>query len=58
MLVPCRSLFMGEADRLPLEAELDLTQVELFGNHPFRRPVRVTGACRSGDAGSAGAVSV
>ena len=44
MLVPCRSLFMGEADRLPLEAELDLTQVELFGNHPFRRPVRVTGA--------------
>ena len=44
MLVQCRSLFLGETDRLPLEAELDLTQVELFGNHPFRRPVQVTGA--------------
>lgn len=44
MLVQCRSLFMGEADRLPLETELDLTQVELYGNRPIRRPVRVTGA--------------
>lgn len=44
MLVQCRSLFMGETERLPLETELDFTQVELFGNRPFRRSVRVTGA--------------
>lgn len=44
MLVPCRSLFMGETNRLPLDTELDLSQVELYGVRPLRQPVQVTGA--------------
>ena len=43
MLVQCRPLFMGETDRLPLDAEVDLTQVEWQGVRPFTHPVRVTG---------------
>lgn len=43
MLVQCRPLFMGETDHLPLDAEVDLTQVEWQGVRPFTHPVRVTG---------------
>lgn len=43
MLVQCRPLFMGETARLPLDAELDFTQVEYQGMLPFRQPVRVRG---------------
>ena len=43
MFVQCRSLFMGETTRLPLDAELDFTQVEFQGIRPFTQPVRVIG---------------
>ena len=44
MLLQCRPLFMGEADRLPIDTELDFSQVEYQGECPFPVPVRVTGA--------------
>lgn len=43
MLVQCRPLFMGEQKELPLETELDFTQVEFQGIRPFSSPVHVTG---------------
>ena len=43
MLVQCRPLFMGELNRLPIEVELDFSQVEFQGMHPFEQPVHVTG---------------
>ena len=43
MFVQCRSLFMGEATRLPLDTELDFTRVEFQGMTPFAQPVRVEG---------------
>ncbi len=43
MFVQCRSLFMGETARLPLDTELDFTRVEFQGVHPFAQPVRVIG---------------
>ena len=43
MFVQCRSLFMGEVKRLPIDAELDFTQVEFQGMQPFTHPVRVVG---------------
>ncbi|MBE6778180.1 MAG: DUF177 domain-containing protein [Ruminococcaceae bacterium] len=43
MFVQCRSLFMGETTRLPLDTELDFTQVEFQGITPFPQPVRVVG---------------
>ena len=50
MLVQCRPLFMGETDRLPLDAALDVTQVEFQGLTPFTTPLRVHGeiVCRAG----------
>lgn len=47
MLVQCRALFMGEVQSLPLETELDLSQVEFQGMRPFRTPVRVHGQIES-----------
>ena len=44
MLLQCRSLFMGEATSLPIDTELDFSQVEYQGTCPFTEPVRVTGA--------------
>ena len=43
MLVQCRALFMGEMSELPIEAALDLSQVEFQRQHPFTQPVRVVG---------------
>lgn len=43
MLISCRSLFMGETDRLPLATELDFSAMEFQGIYPFRTPVRITG---------------
>ena len=44
MLMQCRPLFMGELSSLPIDTELDFSQVEFQGGHPFHDPVRVTGA--------------
>ncbi|MBR5524560.1 MAG: DUF177 domain-containing protein [Clostridia bacterium] len=44
MLLQCRPLFVGEATSLPVDTELDFSQVEYQGIHPFSAPVRVTGA--------------
>ena len=43
MLVQCRPLFMGETKVLPIDAALDLSQVEFQGMCPFVQPVRVIG---------------
>ena len=44
MLLQCRSLFMGEVNNLPIDTELDFSQVEYQGVCPLSEPVRVTGA--------------
>ena len=44
MLLQCRSLFMGEVNSLPIDTELDFSQVEYQGVCPITEPVRVTGA--------------
>ena len=44
MLLQCRSLFMGEVNRLPIDTELDFSQVEHQGICPLPEPVRVVGA--------------
>ena len=44
MLMQCRPLFVGELSSLPIDTELDFSQVEFQGGNPFRDPVRVTGA--------------
>ena len=44
MLLQCRSLFMGEANRLPIDTELDFSQVEHQGICPLPELVRVVGA--------------
>ena len=44
MLLQCRSLFMGETKSLPIDTELDFSQVEFQGMYPFPERVRVTGA--------------
>lgn len=44
MLLQCRSLFMGEVKSLPIDTELDFSQVEYQGVCPITEPVRVVGA--------------
>ena len=44
MLLQCRSLFMGEVKSLPIDTELDFSQVEYQGVCPITQPVRVVGA--------------
>ena len=44
MLLQCRPLFMGEEKSLPIDTELDFSQVEYQGSYPLVVPVRVTGA--------------
>lgn len=44
MLISCRSLFMGETDRLPIDAELDFSQKEYQRMYPFAQPIRVVGS--------------
>ncbi len=43
MLLQLQALFAGEVSRLPIDTECDLSQLELFGSCPFRRPVKVQG---------------
>ena len=43
MLLQCRSLFMGEVKSLPIDTELDFSQVEYQGICPITEPVRVVG---------------
>ena len=43
MLLQCRSLFMGEVNRLPIDTELDFSQVEYQGARPITEPVHVVG---------------
>ena len=44
MLLQCRPLFMGEEKSLPIDTELDFSQVEFQGGCPFTDPIHVTGA--------------
>ena len=44
MLLQCRSLFVGEVNSLPIDTELDFSQVEYQGICPITEPVRVVGA--------------
>ena len=44
MLLQCRSLFVGEASSLPIDTELDFSQVEYQGICPITESVRVVGA--------------
>ena len=44
MLMQCRPLFMGEVNSLPIDTELDFSQVEFQGGYPFREPIRIHGA--------------
>ena len=46
MLLQCRSLFMGEINHLPIDTELDFSQVEFQGMYPFPEAVRVVGEIR------------
>lgn len=43
MLLQLKPLFMGEKERLPVDAALDLSALEYQGERPFQSPVRVTG---------------
>ena len=43
MLLQCRSLFMGEVKSLPIDTELDFSQVEYQGICPIPEPVHVVG---------------
>ena len=43
MLLQCRSLFVGEVKRLPIDTELDFSQVEYQGVCPIPDPVHVVG---------------
>lgn len=44
MLLQLKPLFMGEVDTLPIDTQLDLSEVEFQGLYPFQEPVRVQGA--------------
>ena len=44
MLMQCRPLFMGEVSHLPIDTELDFSQVEYQGGCPIHDPVHVTGS--------------
>ena len=44
MLLQCRSLFVGEVNSLPIDTELDFSQVEHQGICPLSEPVHVVGA--------------
>ena len=44
MLLQCRPLFMGEVNSLPIDTELDFSQVEYQGAYPIHDPIRVTGS--------------
>ena len=47
MLVQCRSLFTGEAKNLPIDTEWDVSSVEFYGIHPFKKPVHIVGEIAS-----------
>lgn len=43
MLLQLKPLFMGEKERLPVDAALELSALAFQGEHPFSDPVTVTG---------------
>ena len=43
MLLQLKSLFMGDTQSVPIDCELDFSELELYGERPLREPVRVTG---------------
>lgn len=43
MLLQLKSLFMGDTQSIPIDCELDFSDLELFGSCPLQEPVRVTG---------------
>ncbi len=46
MVYQLKPLFMGDVDAVPVEAELDLSGLEVQGLRPFVQPVRVSGSIR------------
>lgn len=43
MLLQLKSLFMGDTQSIPIDCDLDLSELELSGARPLREPVHVTG---------------
>lgn len=43
MLLKLKPLFMGEQTVLPIDTDLDLSQLEVAGSFPFRQPVHLQG---------------
>lgn len=43
MLLQLKSLFMGDTQSIPVDCQLNLSELELYGTHPFQQPVQVTG---------------
>lgn len=43
MLLQLKPLFMGEVSSFPIDVQLDLSNVEFQGMHPFVQPVKVKG---------------
>ncbi|MBQ6830289.1 MAG: DUF177 domain-containing protein [Clostridia bacterium] len=54
MLLQLQSLFMGEKERLPIEATLNFSEVEWNGEKPFQQPLSVVGCVEQ----SAGVVTL
>ena len=46
MRIQCRPLFMGEAECLPIDTELDFSSLEFQGGRPFVDPIYVVGDIR------------
>ena len=46
MVLQLKPLFMGEAESLPIDGEIDLSAVEIGGLHPLQQPVGVRGEVR------------
>ena len=43
MLLQLKSLFVGEVTTLPIDCQLDCSDLEWYGAYPLREPVSVTG---------------
>ena len=44
MVIDLKYIFVNENSSLPLEYELDLSEVEYMGNYPLKKPVCIKGA--------------
>lgn len=47
MLLQLKPLFAGEKEQLPIDCQLDLSQLEWSGHCPFSQPINVTGMVTS-----------